>query len=367
MQLHPRREPLAAQLRSALPRASALVRLLFFLVCATTSRGWAQQSPSAPGGPAPAISIAPSPASLDGDITDTTGALVPRATVTLHDEGTTRDRIVFSDELGHFHVPALAPGTYTVQIEQAGFDTWTSGPITLQPGEHNGTLAAILHLPANQADVVVSLSSHQLAAEQVHAAEQQRVLGLFPNFYTSFETSPVPLSGGQKLSLGLRATTDPMAFVTAGLVASGEQIHNTFPAYGGGFQGFAKRYGAAYADGFTGKMIGSALLPSLFRQDPRYFYQGTGTFKQRARHAILSGVLARGDNGRWQPNYSHILGNASAGALSTVYHPAADSAGKLALDNALLGTLGEAAVNLTREFLLKPFTRGLPPVAAVAP
>ena len=33
-------------------------------------------------------------------------------------------------------------------------------------------------------------------------------------------------------------------------------------------------------------MIGGAILPSLLHQDPRYFYQGSGTKKSRALHAL---------------------------------------------------------------------------------
>ena len=67
------------------------------------------------------------------------------------------------------------------------------------------------------------------------------------------------------------------------------------------------------------KFLGGAVLPSVFRQDPRYFYMGpNGTTKQRLRHALLSGVLTRADSGRMQLNYSHILGNAGACALSVL-------------------------------------------------
>jgi hypothetical protein len=87
---------------------------------------------------------------------------------------------------------------------------------------------------------------------------------------------------------------------------------------------------------------------------------GTGTIAQRSRHAVLSSIVARHDNGRLEPNYSHVLGNAAAGAISTLYHPASNSAGKLALDNALIGIGAGAFVNLTREFLFRPFTKGIP-------
>ena len=86
-------------------------------------------------------------------------------------------------------------------------------------------------------------------------------------------------------------------------------------------------------------MIGGAILPSLFKQDPRYFYKGTGRITSRAMYAIANSVICKGDNGRWQPNYSGILGGIAAGGISNLYYPASDRSGvELTFDNALIGT-----------------------------
>ncbi len=300
-----------------------------------------------------------------GEVADSGGALIPGAQVVLGGAGPVAGTAytAISDAAGRFRFAGLPAGAYHVHVEATGFESFTSPPFPLTSGETHVPLAITLAVPSNHADVTVTLSHRELAGDELHAAEQQRVLGLFPNFYTSFIPNPQPLDIRQKFSLAARATTDSMAFVTAGVVATGEQLQNTFPGYGSGRTGFAKRYGAAYADGFIGKFIGAAVLPSVFRQDPRYFYRGTGTLGQRARHAMLSAVLARHDTGRWEPNYSHILGNAAAGAISATYHPASNSAGSLARNNALIGVAGGAAVNLAREFLFRPFTRGISPTA----
>jgi hypothetical protein len=297
-------------------------------------------------------------ARLAGQVADASGALIPGAKVLLRSPALPGVLTTFADEEGAFHFVSLPAGDYTVSATAPGFATASANATGLGPVERRDLPDIVLTVPAGHADAYVTLDRHELAATELHAAEHQRILG-FPDFYTSFVWNAAPLDAGQKLSLGLHATTDRMAFVTAGLVASGEQIKGTFPGYGNGMTGFSKRYGAAYADGFVGKFIGGAMLPALFRQDPRYFYMGpSGTVKQRVWHAVSSAFVVRGDNGHMEPNYSHVLGNASAGALSTLYHPAADSAGKLALDNALLGTLGEAGVNVVRELFLKPFVRG---------
>ncbi len=334
-----------------------LAGALAFVVGVAPTCLLAQTGPSAT--PTEALPQDPGAAgSLAGEVMDPSGALIPGAKVLLRVPGRHRDRETLSDNEGGFAVGGLAAGEYSFVVTAPGFSDFASLPFTLHAGEERRLEPVTLAIPANHADAYVTMNRKEIAGAELHAAEQQRIVG-FPDFYTSFVWNAAPLDAQQKLSLGLRATTDRMAFVTAGLVASGEQIKNTFPEFGGGAAGFGKRYGAAYADGFTGKFIGAALLPALFRQDPRYFYMGSnGTVKQRVRHAVASAFLARGDNGRTELNYSHLLGNASAGALSTLYHPAADSAGKLALDNALLGTLGEAGVNVVRELFLKRFVRG---------
>ncbi len=339
-----------------LARCALLVSLL-----AGASRSVFAQAPAAAvaASPVSALPQAPStPGSLSGEVVDPTGALIPRAHILLRPSGHQHDREVASDDQGHFLLGDLQPGEYSFLVTAPGFEPFASVRLTLQPGEAHVLPAVTLHLPADHADAYVTMNRREIASAELHAAEQQRIVG-FPDFYTSFVWDAAPLDARQKLSLGLHATTDRMAFVTAALVASGEQINNTFPEFGKGADGFGKRYGAAYADGFTGKFLGGALLPALFRQDPRYFYMGaSGTLKQRVRHAVASAFLARGDDGKTELNYSHILGNASAGAISTLYHPASDSAGKLALDNALLGTVGEAGVNVVRELFLKRFVRG---------
>ena len=313
-----------------------------------------------PVSPSPEAPTSPWSGSLAGSVLDGSGALVPGAAVSLRGEGAAGESRARADEAGRFRFANLPGGTYVLTATAPGFQGFTSSLVALNTGEARDALELTMAVSSNHVVLEVRASRHDLANDEVHAEERQRVLGLFPNFYTSFLWEAQPLDSRQKFSLALHATTDSMAFVTAGLVAGGEQMGKTFPAYGYGPEGFAKRYGAAYADGFIGKMVGSALLPSVFRQDPRYFYLGNGTVRQRARHAILSAVIARGDNGRAEPNYSHILGNAATGAISTLYHPAADSAGRLALSNGLIGIVGSAVVNLSREFLLKPFTRGVP-------
>ena len=113
---------------------------------------------------------------------------------------------------------------------------------------------------------------------------------------------------------------------------------------------------AAYADNVIGRMVGSAMLPSLFHQDPRYFYKGTGSFPSRTMYAISSAVITRDDSGRTRPNYSHVLGVFAAAALSNLYYPKASRGLTLTLVNGAVETAGNAGSNIAREFILKGIT-----------
>ena len=101
------------------------------------------------------------------------------------------------------------------------------------------------------ADVEVTASQSQVAAAQLQQELHQRALGVFPNFYSSYIWDAAPLSSKQKFVLALRSTTDPVNFLAIGVVAGVEQAKNIYPGYGQGAQGYAKRYGAAYADDST--------------------------------------------------------------------------------------------------------------------
>ena len=132
---------------------------------------------------------------------------------------------------------------------------------------------------------------------------------------------------------------------------------NNFSGYGQGAQGYGKALRRGYADVVTGTFIGSAILPSLLKQDPRYFYKGSGSKRSRILYAIANSVICKGDNGRWQANYSNILGSLAAGGISNLYYPAQDRNGAaLTFENAAIGIGATAAANLLQEFVIRKLT-----------
>ena len=195
--------------------------------------------------------------------------------------------------------------------------------------------------------------------------EKQRVLGVIPNFYISYVPNAAPLNTKQKFNLAWKSTIDPVNFLITGVFAGVQQGRNDFSGYGQGADGYAKRFAADYADGFIGTFVGGAILPSLLKQDPRYFYKGTGTIRGRALYAIANAVIRKSDKGKWQPDYSGIGGDLIAGGISDLYYPASDRNGVgLTFENALLGLGATAATNLIQEFILKKFTTNVPQAPA---
>jgi hypothetical protein len=311
-------------------------------------------------------------ASVSGLVEDVNGGIVPAATITLTRIGSqvanpAPDAAALpsatSSATGQFTLSGLPPGNYQLSASAPGFETYISSTTALRPGQHLTFGQIALPIATASSSVTVHVTQVELAHEQVKAEEKQRVLGILPNFYSSYIWNAAPLSTRQKFSLASRALIDPVNFLGSGVAAGIQQWQNTYKDYGQGAQGYAKRYGADFTDGVLGRMIGSAILPSLLHQDPRYFYLGSGTTKQRIIYALTRSVITRGDNGQYQPNYSGVLGDLSAGALSNAYRPASDRGLGLTFGNAALNTLGNAASNLVREFILRGFVPSVPTYA----
>jgi hypothetical protein len=199
-----------------------------------------------------------------------------------------------------------------------------------------------------------------IAAEQIRAEEKQRLVGVFPNFYTSYVYDAAPLTAKQKFSLATRGTFDPVAMIGVAFAAGIEQAKNSYAGYGQGAEGYSKRFAAKFADGRSSDFLTHAVFPVLLHQDPRYYYQGSGSFKSRLAHAVGSAFVARSDSGHTVPNYSYMLADLSSGALSNLYYPQANRGAHLVFTNAAVGLAGRVGTNLIREFLSKRVTTNVP-------
>jgi hypothetical protein len=198
---------------------------------------------------------------------------------------------------------------------------------------------------------------HQDAAAQDSAqpaAEEPegRILGVIPNNKTVPQSAPKeePLTTRKKFNLAFKDTTDPFTVVLASFYAGIAQWQNDFPTFGQGGTGYAKRFGAAYADQAIGNYLTEAILPSLLREDPRYFRKGTGSARHRINYALSRTFITRTDRGRDRFNYSEIVGNGLAAGISNLYYPASERTAGETMEKFGVQVVSDSAFNILLEF-----------------
>ena len=335
---------------------------------------WSSPQSSSPVSPANTAAIqqgtqqsqAPGDASSDqrasgtitGTVLDQSGAVVSGASVVLSRGDQTPPREALSDENGRFAFSNVLPGPFQLSINLPGFVGSTSSGV-LNTGDTFFVPPVSLALAAVTTQVEVR-PQEEIAEAQMKDQEKQRIGGVVPNFYVTYLPDPAPLDDRQKFELAWKTTIDPVTLGFTAAIAGVSQWQGQFSGYGRGTQAYPKYLGASYGDVVVGTFLGSAILPSLLKQDPRYFYKGTGSRRFRLLYALANTVICKGDNKRWQPNYSSILGNLAAGGLSNLYYPPQNRSASATFGSALIGMGAGAAGNIFEEFLSKRFTPHLP-------
>jgi len=297
----------------------------------------------------------PQTASINGSVTDMDGGLIAGATIVANGPNSSQHLSSTSDSYGAFQLRNLRPAVpYRLVVHAKGFADATSAQIILTPGQQLELPAFRLVVAAVETSITAE-SQEEIATEQVHAEEKQRILGVIPNFYVVYDSQFVPLTPKLKFQLAARASTDVVTLAGTAFLAGINQAADT-PDYQQGWKGYGQRFGAIYAGGVSGILIGGAFLPSVLHQDPRYFYQGTGTKKSRFFHAMEAPFIAKGDNGEWQPNYSSLGGDLASGALSVTYLPPSDRNASTVVTGIVTTTAGRIVNAMAQEFLLSRFT-----------
>ncbi|MGH9591269.1 MAG: carboxypeptidase-like regulatory domain-containing protein [Terracidiphilus sp.] len=316
-----------------------------------------------PGGAAGALS-APAQRPVDprsngalyGTVLDSNGGIVSGATVDLSGPASSTTT---SDASGNFSFTHLPSGTFSVKVSRSGMSPRQVPDVVLRPGGVRFLPPVVLQVAA-ATTIKVYANPEQLAEEQLQLQMNQKVMGFLPNYYSSYDWNAVHLWPKQKFKVSFRSEIDPITFVIIAGEAGVDQFYGRFSSYGGGVAGYAKRYGADYATGFIGTMIGDAILPSLLHQDPRYFYKGTGGTRTRVLYAISRALIVRGDNGHPQFAYSRIMGDLAAGGIANAYYPPESRGVRLVLSSAAVDIGANAATNLIREFILPGLTSHVP-------
>lgn len=293
----------------------------------------------------------PESGQITGTVTDGTGDTLSGAAIVLSGPGLAGPRTLQSNDSGYFAFANVDPGTYSVSVTARGFSNWTSTEIVVNPAQYVILTGCELKITTATTSVSVSDSPDEIATEQVKVEEQQRVFGIIPNFYVVYDQDAAPLTTKLKFHLALKVSSDPVTVAGVGFLAGINQAAD-IPNYGQGWKAYGQRFGASSADGLSDIMIGGAILPSLLHQDPRYFYQGTGTNKSRALHALVAPFVCKGDNGRLQPNYSSVGGDLFSSALSTAYYPTSNRGAGLVFENLAINTGERILSSLLQEFVL---------------
>ena len=292
--------------------------------------------------------------SVLGAVVDTSDDPVPDAAVVLQGPAGNRLAAVTKED-GSFAFPNVTPGiVYQVTVTAEGFADWSSS-ITVEPGQDKTLADVKLRILAVQRAVTVSYSSKDVVVQQLKAEEQQRILRFIPNPYVVYEPHPEPLTTKMKFELAYKDLTHPVFFVRTAAWAGVQQANDT-PKYRQGAEGYGERFGAGLADATTEGLFGNAILPSLLHQDPRYFYQGTGTKWSRARHAILAPFVCKGDNGASQPNYSTWGGSLIASSISATYYPDSNRGPGHVFRTFGIGMSLHVVSSVAQEFIVNKFT-----------
>src|SRR5271157_2349998 len=290
-----------------------------------------------------------------GTVVDTTDDPIPAANVILQGPAGDRFTAVTKDDGGFAFDQAPAGAAYQITVTAEGFADWNSS-IMVEPGE-NKTLPEIkLRILAVQRAVTVSYSSKDVAVQQLKAEEQQRIFSFIPNTYVVYEPHPEPLTTKMKFHMAYKSLSNPFFFGRTAAWAGVQQARDNPSEWHQGAEGYGKRLGAGFADAVTGSLITNAILPSVLHQDPRYFYQGTGTKKSRALHAMWAPFVCKGDNGTLQPNYSQWGGSLIGYSISTAYYPSSDRTAGHVFQTFGIDMGLHVVGSLAQEFILGKFT-----------
>jgi hypothetical protein len=179
-----------------------------------------------------------------------------------------------------------------------------------------------------------------------------RMFGVVPNYRAVNDPNhPIePLTKGEKFIMASHDAFDPFTWVITGLYAGVAQRQNQYPEFGQGSQGYAKRYGGAFADGAIGSYLSEAILPSLLHEDPRYFRLGEGTKFHRIGYALSRTLITRTDSGGRRFNVSEIAGNLGAAGLSNLYYPPSNRSLEGTFEKFAVNVVSDAGFNVLKEF-----------------
>ena len=128
------------------------------------------------------------------------------------------------------------------------------------------------------------------------------------------------------------------------------QATGAYRDYGGGMQGFSKRYGTQLLSNEAGSLFGRWLFPTILHQDTRYYPSKQTNVFDRMAYAASRAVITRSDDGRNVFNSSLLLTLLFTSALANGYKPNYDESFQATMANTFAGIGATAQINLLNEF-----------------
>ena len=183
------------------------------------------------------------------------------------------------------------------------------------------------------------------------AKQSKRILWVFPNYRAvSADTQLPPLSLKTKFWLATQDSFDYSSFITAGIIAGTSQAKNSYPEFGQGSKGFGRYYWHAVADQAVGNYFTEAIVPTITREDPRYYTLGHGGFLKRTGYAVSRLLVTRTDSGGQTFNISEIVGNGAGAGISGLYYPSRERTWTKTGQKWLTQIGLDGAFNIVKEF-----------------
>jgi len=153
--------------------------------------------------------------------------------------------------------------------------------------------------------------------------QPKRILGFMPNFRTvSGGAKPPPPTWKNNFVIATHQATDYSTFIFLGLTSITAEGLNMHPALGKGVCGLYAYSWRGFLDKTDNTYLSAWLLPSLLREDTRYYALGAGRpIPIRALYVISRQGVARTYGGRQTPNIAGLGGKVLTQVVSRTYYP----------------------------------------------
>ena len=153
--------------------------------------------------------------------------------------------------------------------------------------------------------------------------QTKRILWVIPNYRAVSSSAHLPPLGAQgKFWLATQDSLDYSSFIFTGMLAGISMANVSEPSFGQGAAGYGQYYAHTFADGTIENYMTEGILPTLTKQDPRYYTLGQGGFFKRTGYAVSRLFITRTDSGRNTFNVSEIVGAGAAAGIGNAYYPA---------------------------------------------